>query len=513
MDRIEIISGLAAAAANNGAGGLRIDGAHNVAAVKARVNLPIIGIHKRYYGTEVRITPDFASARALAEAGADLIALDCTARPSLSGESWPDLIERIHRELRLPVLADISTVAEGLAAAAAGADLIATTLHGATAETRYEQGPPWRLLRELVRRSRTPVLAEGRIGEPAEARRALAMGALAVVVGGAITRPGEITARFVQSIHPRVGHALGVDIGGTSVKAGLVDHTGELRNPIQVATDAHKGREGIAAAAGEAILQCLKLTQAEGIHPMGIGIASAGVIEFQTAQVFAATDNLPGWSGFDLRSHFSQQFDLPVYAENDAHAAVLAELHFGWGQTMDSFAMVTIGTGVGGGFVSSGHLLRGHQGFAGSLGHHTVRWDGLACNCGRLGCLEAYVSAPALVREYRKEVGDAEGITAAEICRRANAGEPPARRVLTAMADILAEGLANIWSCFDPEAVILGGGVVQDNALLLRQLERRLVEILPFAELRSPQLRVSRFGLYAGVQGAAVLALDAAADS
>ncbi|MFQ3568551.1 MAG: putative N-acetylmannosamine-6-phosphate 2-epimerase [Aggregatilineales bacterium] len=197
------MAAMAKAAALGGAGGIRANGEADIAAIRAVVTLPILGIRKRKVaGTEIYITPEFIDAQAVVRAGADLVALDGTIRPrSQSEPSLPNLIARIHDELRVPVMADCSCVADAEAAAAAGADLLATTLSGYTDHGRPPcEGPDLDLIDALVERFSLPVIAEGRFYRPEQVAEAFDRGAFAVVVGGAITRPHEITCRFVEAI-------------------------------------------------------------------------------------------------------------------------------------------------------------------------------------------------------------------------------------------------------------------------------------------------------------------------
>lgn len=195
------MAAMARAAEEGGACGIRANGPDDIAAIRTVTRLPIIGIWKvETPGYPVFITPGWAEAKAVAGAGADIIALDATQRPRASGEKVADLIQRIHKDLGLPVMADVSTVQEAKEAEAAGADLIATTLAGYTEETKHQQGPAFDLLEKLVQSLRVPVVMEGRIWTPEEAARALELGAYAVVVGTAITRPQVITRRFVEAM-------------------------------------------------------------------------------------------------------------------------------------------------------------------------------------------------------------------------------------------------------------------------------------------------------------------------
>jgi predicted NBD/HSP70 family sugar kinase len=517
LEDTETIRRIARSVAGGGAAGLRINSPEHIAAIRQESTLPIIGIQKRYHGETIHITPDFASAAALAAAGASIIALDCTARVWPDGDPWRVLIERIHRQLKLPVMADVATIEEALAAAAAGADMVGTTLNGYTKGTRNNHFFSWPLLAAMVQQIPVPVAAEGHISSPEEARQALSMGAWCVIVGSAITRPGTIAAKFVRAISPERAAALaiGVDIGGTSIKAGLVDPDGDVTLATQVPTEATGGRDVIAASLCQAVQQVLSAAQSQGLQPAGLGIASAGAINAQDGSVFAATDNLPGWAGFQLRAFVEDRFRLPVWVVNDAHAAVLAELHFGLGRSLSDFVAITIGTGIGGGVVCGRKLLSGRHGFAGSIGHHVIHEGGRQCNCGRRGCLEAYVSTAALIREFEERGGsipdplpnDLAGLTL-QINQLASTGASAAVGAYQALATYLAEGIANIFNLFDPEAVLISGGLVEGQPQFVLSVAEQVAALLHFGSKRKPCVKAATAGRLAGVQGAATLVFE-----
>lgn len=194
-----IMARMALAAREGGAAAIRANGPDDIRAIREAVDLPIIGLYKDG-DSGVYITPTFRHARAVAEAGADVIALDATPRPRPDGGSLADLIRAIHDELGVMVMADISTLEEGISAASLGADFVGPTLSGYTAYSPELEGPDFDLIHALVRELSVPIIAEGRIRTPAEARAALDAGALAVVVGSAITRPQWITAQFAASL-------------------------------------------------------------------------------------------------------------------------------------------------------------------------------------------------------------------------------------------------------------------------------------------------------------------------
>lgn len=200
LDDLDTLTRIATSVLRGGAVGLRAEGIARIAAFRSITELPLIGIVKTYDAKgDVYITPDFQSAKAISDAGADIIALDCTARRLTAAEPWPASIERIHAELRKPVLADIASVEDGVAAEQAGADAVATTLYGYTAETAGVRAPSWELVERLLRQVKVPVVVEGHIASPTEVRKAFELGAWAVVVGSAITRPETITSRFVEA--------------------------------------------------------------------------------------------------------------------------------------------------------------------------------------------------------------------------------------------------------------------------------------------------------------------------
>ncbi|MDF2683742.1 MAG: N-acetylmannosamine-6-phosphate 2-epimerase [Brevibacillus sp.] len=192
---------MARAAQEGGAVGIRANGFHDIRAIRTSIDLPIIGINKRKItGFDAFITPAKEDARLVQEAGADIIAIDATtqSRP----ESLEDLIRYIKVELGKAVMADVSTVADGIRAQQLGCDLVGTTLAGYTYATMQKKSkdPDFDLLRGLVAQLHIPVIAEGRIHTPDQARKALQLGAFCVVVGGAITRPQEITRRFLEGM-------------------------------------------------------------------------------------------------------------------------------------------------------------------------------------------------------------------------------------------------------------------------------------------------------------------------
>ena len=211
LNKPEHLLAMALSGINGGASGLRLEGNENIEYIRKCTNLPIIGLAKSELVPDserldrIYITSTFAEAEELAKAGSDIIASDATGRMRPDGLSLRQFIERVHNDLRLPVWADIATLSEGLAAAEAGADVISTTMYGYTRETELEADAPpsFVLLSSLCKQLKVPVVLEGRVWYPDEIRKAFELGAYAVVVGSAVTRPQLITKRFVKAIPSR----------------------------------------------------------------------------------------------------------------------------------------------------------------------------------------------------------------------------------------------------------------------------------------------------------------------
>jgi N-acetylmannosamine-6-phosphate 2-epimerase/N-acetylmannosamine kinase len=508
----KLMARFAAAAVVGGAAAIRANGPADIRAIRDVTRVPIIGIQKvRHHDGMVLITPSLESAKALVEAGADMVALDCAVRGQQSGAL--DRIREIRKSLKVPVLADIAEIAEAIAAVQAGADFVLSTLRGYTEETKYVQDFDPNFIRDLVSASSVPVIAEGRISTSEQARQAVAAGALAVVVGTAITRPTHITHNLAAAIESeylrrnRAIYAIGIDLGATRTKFGVVRSDGALLIKSAVETPTKSGVRAVMENLKSAAKAATEKARGAGYDPIAIGVATGGWIDPNTGRVVYGTDTLPGWTGTRIGEALATVAGLPVKVENDANAAAVGERHFGAARLLDDFVCLTLGTGLGGGFYVGGKLNRGAHFLANQAGHFPFLPDGLPCTCGLQGCLEPYVNASALIR-YAGE----SYTSAAEVIGAANAGEERAREAIRTLGRYLARGCAVMVALMDPQAVIVGGGVTENNPLLISVLNEELPK---FVRPKDRELRVmpSELGYYGGVQGAAALAFDVQVDA
>ncbi len=505
FDDPDCMARFALAAMNGGAAGIRANGPDAVRAIRRVVSAPIVAIDKQIASDgQILITPDFERVRALVEAGATIIAVDCTSRGQRYGAL--ERVARIRRELETIVVADIATEDEALAAVRAGAQCVLSTMRGYTDETADVRTFDPAFISSLVRCVSVPVIAEGRIQSPAEARAAINAGALAVVVGAAISRPAAITNGFVEALREngvahRPKYIAAVDMGGTNTKAGLVSESGKLIGEFVVPTPGN-GCEALLEHLKRTIRKCLEDAHELGFAVCAIGIATAGWVDFDSGSIAYATENLPGWTGAPVKDVMQAEFGLPVFVENDANVLAHAEKRFGAAQQLSDFVCITLGTGVGGGCYANGALIRGAHSFANAIGHISIRQDGRSCTCGQVGCLEAYANEASLIQSS----GDPGLDTGEKVIAAANEGHPGAREAIRGCAQALADGCALVLNLLDPRMIILSGGLAQANPLLAHELEQLLGRKVMNWERRSVQVTISNLGYHGGVLGAAALA-------
>lgn len=503
----EAMAAMARAAELGGAVGIRANSPEHIAAVRRVVSLPILGIYKQDLpGYGIRITPSLEAARELVDAGADIIALDATYRGPLEGRlPAGELIRQVHETLGIPVMADISTYEEGVAAAEAGADIVATTLSGYTDYTPMQTGPDFDLIAKLVGRINVPLIAEGRISSPQEARRVLELGGFAVVVGSMITRPRWIVEQYVAALNnyhnAHQGKILAVDIGGTKIALGIVEGEARIIYHDSIPTPAQDGGQVVVEHLANLIDRAIKTHS--GIQ--AIGISTTGEVDAE-GKISYATGFMPGWMGLALGTEIRARFGLPVAIENDAQAATLGEALYGAGRGHMCVLGVTAGTGVGGGLVVDKRIHTGARGAAMALGHITVERNGRLCTCGRQGCLESYASGTALLADYNARVGRERQVASGqEVMLAAQHGDKDAVEAIKIMGDWLGYGLGLALNLIDPSVVVIGGGVSQIGNLFIHSVQDA-VRRYAYPTVSDTPILSAKLGTQAGLVGAAILA-------
>jgi glucokinase len=308
--------------------------------------------------------------------------------------------------------------------------------------------------------------------------------------------------------------AIGVDIGGTKVAAGVVDDEGKVLARARRRTPSHDPGHIV-----DVVVEIVRQLRTE--HEAGpVGIGAAGYIDSDRSHVLFAP-NLPGWRNTPLREQVSEGLGTDVVVENDANAAAWGEFRFGAGEQQPDLVCLTIGTGIGGGVVIGGQLYRGRFGIAGEPGHMRVVPGGRACGCGNLGCWEQYASGSALVRaarevaHERKEdarrllqlAGSLENIDGPTVTMAANEGDTAAIDCFDEIGRWLGQGMADLAAVLDPGRFVVGGGVADAGELLLRPARETFGHSLSGRGHRpAPDIVAAQLGSDAGLIGAADLA-------
>jgi glucokinase len=314
----------------------------------------------------------------------------------------------------------------------------------------------------------------------------------------------------------RGAYAIGLDVGGTRIAAGLVERKGRIVREAKAPTPKTAGPFGIV----DAIVGIVEEIT-HGIHPSeiaGVGIGLPAQIDFQRQSVEYST-NLP-LGGVDVRGLVMSRLKYPVTIDNDGHTAALGESRFGAAKGIKDFVMITLGTGVGGGVFLAGKLSRGSRGFGGEVGHIVIDVDGPPCPCGGRGHLESYAARPAIVRDAREAAasyagaslsrlagGDLDALTAEAVIGAANAGDEAAVAVMGHVGDMLGEAMVGLVNLLNPLAIVVGGGVGESCPLVSERASARIAaEAL--AGRRDVRVLPAQLGNDAGVAGAAALAFE-----
>jgi glucokinase len=312
---------------------------------------------------------------------------------------------------------------------------------------------------------------------------------------------------------------VGVDVGGTKIAAGVVDGAGRILARTRKPTPATQ-TDAIADAIAACVEEIAGAVGGTAGRPVSVGIGAAGFVDARRATVLFAP-NL-SWRDAPLAASVAARTGLPTVVENDANAAAWGEFRFGGGHDVDDMVLVTVGTGIGGGVVMGGRLIRGAYGVAAEIGHLRVVPGGHRCGCGNRGCWEQYASGNALVREARELVkssspvaerlralcgGDADLLSGPMVTGAAAAGDAAAGELIQELGQWLGEGIASLVAVLDPAVVVIGGGVSAAGDLLVDPTRAAFRRQLTGRGYRpEATIRIAVLGNDAGIVGAADLA-------
>ena len=314
---------------------------------------------------------------------------------------------------------------------------------------------------------------------------------------------------------------LAVDIGGTKILLALFAATGEILAKDTRPTLAAEGVNAVIARLCAASDNILQQNNIEPSRLGGICIACAGGIDTGRGLVVTPSPNLPGWVDIPLAEIVRKRFGIPAFVVNDASAAALGEHRYGAGRGVKNLVLLTLGTGIGGGIIADNKLYLGDVGAAGELGHMTIDADGPVCGCGNKGCLEMLASGTAVAGEALKRIrqgqkstlsemagGKIDKITAEMVGAAARSGDTLAGEVIARAAYYLGVGLVNMVNIFNPEMIVIGGGMAGLGDLLIEPGKRLVAERAFPISSRAVRIVPAQLGNEAGVYGAAAFALE-----
>ncbi len=312
----------------------------------------------------------------------------------------------------------------------------------------------------------------------------------------------------------------GIDLGGTNIKYGLCNATGEVILFKTVPAAVEDGPERLVRRLQACAHELVLYAADNGLELKHVGLGTPGVVNTATGEIVGMSPNIPGWIGRNLKNELESGLSIPVFVDNDVNVMTLAESQFGAARGCGNVIAATVGTGIGGGILINGKLYRGSVGGAGEFGHMTIIKDGLECSCGRKGCLESYAAAPHLIEmaeqlardsgrdsPLRRVLNETGELTVKDILGALlTQADSIACRAVERSADYLATGLASVIAALDPDVVVIGGGVADGGGpkyigLIEQSLRRRALES------SAERIRVvgAKLGNRAGFIGAGIL--------
>ena len=311
-------------------------------------------------------------------------------------------------------------------------------------------------------------------------------------------------------------YSIGVDLGGTKIKVGIVNEAGRIIQKASVDTCAEQGPDKVVSQIKKGI-NSLLVTNKKQIQ--GIGIGSPGTVSTKKGTV-ENSPNLAGWKKVHLGRIITKEFGLPTFVENDANAAAIGELIYGAGKDLKSFIMITLGTGVGGGIIHNRKLFKGDFGAAGEIGHITINYKGPKCKCGAYGCLETYLGNKYIIKNvveklknnkssliYKLTDNNLKKLNPKIIHEASLLGDEFSKKVIENLGEVLGYGLASVVNLLDISTIIIGGGVAGFGKPLFNSVKktmkaRVLSPIRPRVKVKQAKLKNN-----AGIKGASSLVL------
>jgi glucokinase len=319
---------------------------------------------------------------------------------------------------------------------------------------------------------------------------------------------------------PRPPFHLGIDLGGTNIKSGVVDDAGRPLSSVSMETEAEKGPEVGVENLAESGRRAVKESGLGWDQIAGVGLGSPGTMDLSRGMLLEPP-NLPGWNQLPIRDLLAEKLKKPTILQNDANAAAYGEFWAGAGRDADSLVMFTLGTGIGCGIITEKRIIEGRHSHGGECGHIIIQMEnGRRCSCGAYGHLEGYASATALVKRAQELLEDesnrsslrdlsADELTSRAINDAADAGDDLARRLMRETAYYLAVGAVTLMHTIDPDVVLFGGGMIAAGPTFLEEIRQHVQSMAFPAVAKGVKVEYAELGGDAGFIGAAGCARQA----
>lgn len=297
-------------------------------------------------------------------------------------------------------------------------------------------------------------------------------------------------------------YAIGIDVGGSSLKCGLVNNAGEIVHSFLQPLAGADTEQDVVTYIANAIQQCA--SEAPGA-PRCVGIGFPGIVEDNI--VIGGADNLPGFENLPLGEILKQKTGYDIVIDNDANMMGMGELAFGAGRGCSDIVFITVGTGIGGAFVIDGKLCGGYKNRGAELGHIILQHNGKPCSCGARGCFEAYASVTALINNYTKLAKDTSlQVNGRLIVEKYLQHDTDAMLAMCSHFDYMATGIASLVNVFSPQKIVIGGGISEAGSFYIDEISERIKRIAMPAALQYTTLAAASLGNHAGLLGCAARA-------
>jgi glucokinase len=303
-------------------------------------------------------------------------------------------------------------------------------------------------------------------------------------------------------------YSIGVDIGGTAIKYGICSSSGDIIEQASVKSPADSPNKVILNKLLEVIKRALDSAKNRGITISAIGVGTPGSVDVKKGYLKGGTPNFKFWREVGIIDFFKDKLILPVFVDNDANLMAYGEYIFGAGKGKRNIVCITLGTGIGGGIVINGEIFRGSFYAGAELGHMTIYYNGRDCNCGGKGCWERYGSASAMVQDYNVANSENPVKNTVEIFERLNSGEKISEKIVNDTIVYISAGIANIIHIFNPEMIIIGGGLSEAGDEFIKKIEATTRQRAMINSAKDVLIRAASLGNRAGLLGAAAFALQ-----